>query len=152
MLIINGCGYWALGVLFVLRGALQGLGHTLVPTVTGVIELVMRVGAAIVLGAGIGFDGVAPSNPLAWLGAIVLLVPAYVVAHRPLGACRRPAGADPTSAIAIVGPTDGSMVVDAVVTQPIVLPTAAQTATPTPPRRRRRTLRSVERGRRSARG
>ncbi|MEV8249806.1 MATE family efflux transporter [Microbacterium sp. NPDC076768] len=120
MLIINGCGYWALGMLFVLRGALQGLGHTLVPTVTGVIELVMRVGAAIVLGAWIGFDGVALSNPLAWVGAILLLVPAYVRAHRALGRLPvDPAEATETSAIAIVGPVDGSMVVDAVLTQPI---------------------------------
>ncbi|MCE0510698.1 MULTISPECIES: MATE family efflux transporter [Microbacterium] len=120
MLIINGCGYWALGMLFVLRGALQGLGHTLVPTVTGVIELVMRVGAAIVLGAWIGFDGVALSNPLAWVGAIVLLVPAYIRAHRALAHLPvAPAEATETSAIAIVGPTDGSMVVDAVVTQPV---------------------------------
>ena len=120
MLIINGCGYWALGMLFVLRGALQGLGHTLVPTATGVIELVMRVGAAVVLGALIGFDGVALSNPLAWVGAIILLVPAYVRAHRALGKLPiQPAEATETSAIAIVGPTDGSMVVDAVVTQPV---------------------------------
>ena len=120
MLIINGCGYWALGMLFVLRGALQGLGHALVPTVTGVIELVMRVVAAVVLGAMIGFDGVALSNPLAWVGAIVLLVPAYVKAHRALATQPvAPAEATETSAIAIVGPTDGSMVVDAVVTRPV---------------------------------
>ncbi|WP_251048833.1 MATE family efflux transporter, partial [Microbacterium sp. ISL-103] len=120
MLIINGCGYWALGVLFVLRGALQGLGHTLVPTVTGVIELVMRVGAALVLGALIGFEGVALSNPLAWLGAIVLLVPAYVRAHRSLARMPvDPVESTETSTMAIVGPTDGSMVVDAVVTQPL---------------------------------
>ncbi|WP_223585562.1 MATE family efflux transporter [Microbacterium sp. OVT16B] len=120
MLIVNGCGYWALGVLFVLRGALQGLGHTLVPTVTGVIELVMRVAAAVALGAWIGFPGVALSNPLAWVGAIVLLVPAYISAHRALGRMPvNPAEATETSAIAIVGPVDGSMVVDAVVTQPV---------------------------------
>lgn len=120
MLIINGCGYWALGVLFVLRGALQGLGHTLIPTVTGVIELVARVGAAVLLGALIGFDGVALSNPLAWVGAIVLLVPAYVKAHRDLARLPvDPAEATETSAIAIVGPTDGSMVVDAVITQSV---------------------------------
>lgn len=120
MLIINGCGYWALGVLFVLRGALQGLGHTLVPTVTGVIELVARVAAAVALGALIGFEGVALSNPLAWVGAILLLVPAYVKAHRELALMPvDPAEATATSTIPIVGPTDGSMVVDAVVTQPI---------------------------------
>ncbi|KJL48036.1 Multidrug export protein MepA [Microbacterium hydrocarbonoxydans] len=120
MLIVNGLGYWALGVLFVLRGALQGLGHTVVPTVTGVIELVARVAAALVLGALIDFTGVALSNPLAWVSAIVLLVPAYIRAHRDLGRMPvNPVEATETSAIAIVGPVDGSMVVDAVVTQPV---------------------------------
>lgn len=122
MLILNGCGYWALGMLFVLRGALQGLGRTLVPTVTGVIELIARVVAAIALGALIGFAGVALSNPLAWVGAILLLVPAYLRAHRSLAAMPvDPAEATETSAIAIVGPTDGSMVVDAVFTQPVTV-------------------------------
>lgn len=120
MLIVNGFAYWALGVLFVLRGALQGLGHTLVPTVTGVIELVMRVAAAIILGAMIDFTGVALSNPLAWVGAIVLLVPAYLRAHRDLAKMPvTPLEPTETSAMAIVGPTDGSMVVDAVITQPV---------------------------------
>ncbi|MFK4762795.1 MATE family efflux transporter [Microbacterium sp. ZW T5_45] len=120
MLIINGCGYWVLGVLFVLRGALQGLGHTLIPTVTGVIELVMRVVAAVALGALIAFPGVALSNPLAWLGAVVLLVPAYVRAHRELARMPvDPAEATETSTIPIVGPVDGSMTVDAVVTRPV---------------------------------
>ncbi|MGM1018553.1 MAG: MATE family efflux transporter [Actinomycetota bacterium] len=120
MLVVNGLSYWALGILFVLRGALQGLGHVMIPTVTGVIELVMRVAAAIVLGALIEFTGVALSNPLAWLGAIVLLIPAYVRAHRALARMPiDPEEATLTTPIAVVGPTDGSMVVDAVVTQPI---------------------------------
>lgn len=128
MLAINGATYWLLGILFVLRGALQGLGHALIPTVTGVIELVMRVAAAVVLGGAIGFAGVAASNPLAWLGAVVVLVPAYLHAHRRLAATPiAPTVVTPTTPIPVIGPTDGSMVVDAVVTQPIVLPTGAQT-------------------------
>jgi hypothetical protein len=139
MLAINGATYWILGILFVLRGALQGLGHALIPTVTGVVELALRVGAAVVLGGIFGFIGVAASNPLAWLGAVVVLVPAYLHAHRQLARTPvSPLAMTPTTPIAIVGPTDGSMVVDAVVTAPIVLPTAAQTASPTAPRRRRR--------------
>jgi putative MATE family efflux protein len=126
MLAINGATYWLLGILFVVRGALQGLGHTLIPTVTGVIELVMRVGAAVVLGALFGFIGVAASNPLAWLGAVVVLVPAYLVARRRLAEEPvAPLISTPTTPIAVIGPTDGSMVVDAVVTQPILLPTVA---------------------------
>ncbi|HEY0186056.1 MAG TPA: MATE family efflux transporter [Cellulomonas sp.] len=137
LLHVNAALYTVLGVLFVLRGALQGLGRTAVPTLTGVIELVMRVGAAIALGAAYGFIGVVWGNPLAWIGATVLLVPAYRRAHRWLA--ERPVAADvddPTGAVAVgarsvpvssvpaaepvpvVGPTDGSMVVDAVVPQP----------------------------------
>jgi putative MATE family efflux protein len=124
MLVINGVSYSLLAVLFVLRGVLQGLGHALIPTVTGVIELVMRVVAAVALGALLGFVGVALSNPLAWAGAVALLIPAYITAHRAL---RRmpvdPVEITSTTALAVIGPSDGSMVVDAIVTStvPIVV-------------------------------
>lgn len=122
MLVINGATYTALGVLFVLRGALQGLGHTLVPTVTGIVELFMRMGAAVVLGAVIGFAGVAWSNPLAWLGATVILIPAYLRARRELAGmpvARTDHITTATTPVPVVGPASGSMVVDAVVTQPV---------------------------------
>lgn len=123
MLVINGATYSLLGVLFVLRGALQGLGDAIIPTITGVVELVMRVGAAVVLGAVFGYVGVVWSNPLAWAGAVLVLVPAYIHAHRRLANMPvAPAVATPTTPIAIVGPTDGSMTVEAVVTAPIPLP------------------------------
>lgn len=121
LLHVNAALYTILGVLFVLRGALQGLGRTGVPTLTGVIELVMRVGAAVVLGGAFGFIGVVWGNPLAWAGAVVLLVPSYLRAHRRLA--RAPIAplaqveATPVP-IPVEGPTDGSMVVDAVVPQP----------------------------------
>jgi len=124
MLIINGSSYALLGVLFVLRGALQGLGQAMIPTITGTVELFMRVGAAVALGAVLGFGGVALSNPLAWVGAVVILIPAYVRAHRALA--RMPV--DPleptlTTPIALVGPDNSSLNVDAVVTEavPIVV-------------------------------
>lgn len=135
MLAINGATYWILGILLVLRGALQGLGHALIPTVTGVVELFMRVGAAVILGSIFGFIGVAASNPLAWLGAVVVLVPAYLHAHRMLAKTPiTPTVMTPTTPIPVIGPVDGSMTVDAVVTAPIVLPTLTQTASR--PRRR----------------
>lgn len=122
MLVINGATYTMLGVLFVLRGALQGLGHTVVPTVTGVVELFARVGAAVVLGALMGFAGVAWSNPLAWLGAVIILVPAYLRAHRELSTM--PVSRDDhistaTMPVPVMGPSSGSMTVEAVVTQPV---------------------------------
>ncbi|MFH8250438.1 MATE family efflux transporter [Microbacterium sp. B2969] len=152
MLGINGATYWILGILFVLRGALQGLGHTLIPTVTGVIELVMRVAAAVMLGTMFGFIGVAASNPLAWLGAVVVLVPAYLHAHKKLAKTPvAPLVMTPTTPIALIGPTDGSMVVDAVVTQPITLPGGISSA-PGLHRPRRPFARAAGRVRRRTRG
>ncbi|NCT90503.1 MATE family efflux transporter [Cellulomonas sp. APG4] len=83
-LLVNGGLYVVLGGLFVLRGALQGLGYTAVPTITGLLELVCRVGAAVVLGAVWGFEGVVWGNPLAWIAAMTVLIPAYVRARRAL--------------------------------------------------------------------
>jgi putative MATE family efflux protein len=116
----NGFTYVLLGVLFVLRGVLQGIGRVLVPTVTGLIELVMRVVAAVVLGSWLQFEGVAMSNPLAWIGAVALLAPAYVRAHRELAKMPiSPVETTLTTPIAVIGPTDGSMSVDAVFTAPV---------------------------------
>lgn len=123
MLIINGVTYWILGILFVTRGALQGLGRALVPTITGVIELGMRTLAAVVLGAFFGFVGVAWSNPVAWIGAVVILIPAYIRAHRQLAhAPINPRILTDTTPIALIGPHEGSDAVDAVITTSITLP------------------------------
>lgn len=85
-LITNGSLYAMLGILLVLRGALQGLGYTFIPTMTGVVELVMRVSAALVLGALFGFTGLVWGNPMAWFGAMVLLIPAWKAAKKRLAA------------------------------------------------------------------
>ncbi len=83
-LVINGMLYVLLGVLFITRNALQGLGRTLAPTVSGLLELGMRVAAAIVLGDLFGFTGVVWGTPLAWIAAICLLVPSWIMARKSL--------------------------------------------------------------------
>ncbi|MCI1963435.1 MAG: MATE family efflux transporter [Ancrocorticia sp.] len=83
-LIANGGLYFVLGILFVTRSALQGLGQTLVPTVAGVLELTMRVGVAIVLGGVYGFTGVVWANPAAWFGSVAILIPSWIVSRRAL--------------------------------------------------------------------
>lgn len=115
LLHVNGICYVILGVLFVLRGALQGLGYTVVPTVTGTIELVMRVGAAIVLGAAFGFSGVVWGNPLAWVGAVAVLVPAYLRAQRRFPAMPAVRVGDVPELLVLEGPIEGSVAVDVTV-------------------------------------
>lgn len=68
---------WLLAVLFLYRSTIQGLGNGFVPMLTGVIELGMRVIAALVLSKVWGFFGICIASPIAWFGADLLLVPYY---------------------------------------------------------------------------
>jgi putative MATE family efflux protein len=91
-LVINGCMYWLLSLLFIFRFSLQGLGQSLVPTLAGIMELIMRAVAAVFLTRLYGFVGASAANPLAWLGACVPLAAAYVLTMRRLerGAAAKP--------------------------------------------------------------
>lgn len=83
MLTLNGCTYAILGMLFIYRFTLQGLGNSIIPTVAGVMELLLRTFAAFFLAGRFGFLGAVSSNPLAWLGAFVpLIIAYYVTSHR----------------------------------------------------------------------
>ncbi|MDR3275778.1 MAG: MATE family efflux transporter [Treponema sp.] len=77
-LMINGSCYIILAILFVCRQSLQGLGNSLVPTVAGIMELVMRMLAGIFLAQYFGFTGVCWASPLAWLGAAAPLFAAVL--------------------------------------------------------------------------
>jgi Na+-driven multidrug efflux pump len=73
--------YVFLAVLFVVRAAIQGLGSTMMPTLAGVMELVARSLASLVLINPLGFLGVAVAAPLAWLFALIPLLTSWVI-HR----------------------------------------------------------------------
>ena len=83
-LIVNGACYFILSVLVVIRYTLQGLGQTVVPTIAGVMELVMRTIAALVLCRYFGYIGACWANPLAWVGSVTPLLIAYVITRRSL--------------------------------------------------------------------
>ena len=59
------------------RSALQGMGDTVIPMVSGMVEFLMRVSAAIFLPRFIGQEGIFYAEILAWSGACVLLVTVY---------------------------------------------------------------------------
>lgn len=64
-------------VLFSYRSALQGMENTLIPMLSGIVELVMRVGAALILPKYIGVYGVYIAEVLAWVGAAIMLYVCY---------------------------------------------------------------------------
>ena len=57
---------------------LQGIGDTIMPMVSGFAEFIMRVGAALLLPLFMGQDGIFYAEILAWTGAVVVLVSAYL--------------------------------------------------------------------------
>lgn len=90
---INGTFYFILALLFIYRFTLQGLGKGLVPTIAGVMELVMRTASALLLVKSFGFAGACMANPLAWLGALIpLAVAYYMIMHKMLGKNERASG------------------------------------------------------------
>ena len=77
-LLVNGSTYVILALLLVYRNVLQGLGQSVIPTIAGAMELLMRAAAAIFLCTYLGFFGACLANPLAWIGAAVPVVLAYL--------------------------------------------------------------------------
>lgn len=65
-------------VLHITRSCIQGLGNTVLPMASGVAEFVMRTGAALLLPAAFGQDGIMYAEVLAWLGADLILIPSYL--------------------------------------------------------------------------
>lgn len=67
-----------LALLFLYRSALQGMGNTLVPMISGVVELGMRVAVAFIFSdlLNLGYFGVCMAEVGAWIGAVALLIPA----------------------------------------------------------------------------
>lgn len=72
-LVFMGASLFALYLLFVLRSALQGLGDTFTSMISGVLELLMRSGCALILPLLMGEWGIYTSGVISWFGATVLL-------------------------------------------------------------------------------
>ena len=73
---------YCLPILYILhtyRSALQGMENTFIPMLSGIVELVMRIGIALILPLWIGQDGIYFAEVFAWGGAAILLYISYQV-------------------------------------------------------------------------
>lgn len=64
-------------LLHIYRSALMGLGDTVMPMLSGFVEMAMRLSAALLLPLAMGQDGIFYAEVAAWGGAAVLLMIAY---------------------------------------------------------------------------
>jgi len=69
----------ALYLLYAYRSALQGMGNTFIPMLSGILEFVMRTGMVLGMTVFIGSDGIFWAEISAWIGAAVLLGISYYV-------------------------------------------------------------------------
>ena len=74
---VTGVALFALGGLFVFRNACQGMGKTVLPMVSGIVEVAMRVMVVLLLAPRLAFRGVAFAEISAWVGAGVMLMITY---------------------------------------------------------------------------
>jgi len=59
-------------LLFLFRSGCQGMGYPLVPMVSGIAEMVLRIAVIVALIPNLGFKATAFAEVTAWFGAFVL--------------------------------------------------------------------------------
>ncbi len=81
---LNGIFYPALGVLFILRNALQGMGYSFLPMMAGVSELAARTLVVFAFVSSFGYMAACMASPVAWIFADTLLIITYAAKMRSL--------------------------------------------------------------------
>jgi len=77
-LIILAVFFPLLYILYIIRSCIQGMGNTLLPMVSSMVQLLMRVFCALLLTKIIGKQGVFWGEIFAWIGADLLLLVTYL--------------------------------------------------------------------------
>lgn len=69
-------------ILHVSRSAVQGMGNTVLPMVSGIAEFIMRTGGVLLLPMLLGQTGIFLAEVSAWAGADLILIPSYFITLR----------------------------------------------------------------------
>ena len=69
-------------MLHTYRCAIQGMGDTIIPMTSGIIELFMRIGVVLILPIFVGQIGIYFAEVAAWTGAVIILMPTYYIRLR----------------------------------------------------------------------
>lgn len=74
--------YFFLGQIFVYRNALQGMGISIVPLVSSILELVLRGASALYLASIWGYFGLCCASPICWVAACLFTSGSYFYVQR----------------------------------------------------------------------
>ncbi len=73
-----------LNILFIVRAAVQGMGKPMLPMISGILEMVLRVFVISVFIGSIGFKATPYAEISAWIGALLVNMYALYIALYPL--------------------------------------------------------------------
>lgn len=78
-LTVNGIFYFTLGLVFLTRNALQGLGYSALTMLAGIAELIARTGVALLLVDAFAYNAICFANLFAWIAADIILIPTLII-------------------------------------------------------------------------
>ena len=73
----TAAGYFLLTLVNAVRFTIQGMGFSVFAITSGVLEMIARTLAGLVLVPLIGYTGICLAHPLAWIFADSFLIPAF---------------------------------------------------------------------------
>lgn len=80
----NSIFYFVLGILFVSRNTIQGLGQSALTMLAGAAELIARSAVAFLLVGPFGYNAICLANPIAWFAAVIILIPTLIILMKKL--------------------------------------------------------------------
>lgn len=83
-LLISSAFYIPLALVNIIRFMIQGMGFSTFAILAGVLEMIARTLAGLVLVPRFGYLGACCASPLAWIFADAFLIPAYIHVRRKL--------------------------------------------------------------------
>lgn len=86
-LLFNTASYFLLALVNIVRFLIQGMGFPTFAILAGVLEMIARSVAGVVLVPHLGFTGVCMGSPVAWILADAFLIPAYFIVRNRV--CKR---------------------------------------------------------------
>lgn len=79
---ITVSGYCLLTLVNVVRFSIQGMGFSVLAILSGVMEMIARALAGLVIAPRLGFTGVALGHPMAWIFADAFLIPTFFLCRK----------------------------------------------------------------------
>lgn len=79
---ITGVSLIAVNFLFVFRNTVQGMGKPLMPLLSGIAEMILRIAVIVLFMGRIGFAAAGWAEAAAWTGGFAVNIAAYFIVIR----------------------------------------------------------------------